>query len=506
MKNINNSKRKLIIVASFLFLVSCSDALNTVPITDEIMGAQDSDALLIKNAVEAEQDMKAVNAIFADEFWQFDYFVAGDAGSDVAYAGADQDTFFQIDEYRMVSTNYVAERDWKHMVEDVNKCNLIINYVNTVPDLDQARKEEMMGEASLFRALCRFTAVQMWGDYPIVNTTVTSVNNANFDVVYPSLYPARKPISDVYASIIADCEVALAKAPTSNSAPASKFRASKGAANAMLAKVYATMPNPDWSKCKQYCDAVIAGGYTLMPTYNHLFDNAHEGNAESIWEVNGGGAGSPINAWCTDVFQGQNWKKFNTPSHAIYDAFKNNGEIATGPSPANPVKRGDVSILKKPTTFADPYWALLSKFPYPNKMRKSDGTQNFYLFRLADILLLKAEALAHTGDLSGALTLVNQVRARVTLPALTAFTDSNDAINKILKERFTELCFEGQRWFDLKREGKALEILAQQTYTPLSGIATPLPYVGNLSQNDLLWPIPQSILDNNPNLTQNPGY
>jgi hypothetical protein len=109
------------------------------------------------------------------------------------------------------------------------------------------------------------------------------------------------------------------------------------------------------------------------------------------------------------------------------------------------------------------------------------------------------------------MTLVNQIRTRVLLPNVAPATSQDDAINKILKERFLELAFEGHRWFDLKREGKSIEILSQQTYlvynpTTQTSVLTPMPYINNLGVNDLIWPVPQSTLDNNPNLTQNPGY
>ncbi len=489
-------KKTLLFSLGVLLFASCSDVLNTVPITDEYTTAQDDpNTQLLKTAADADLAMKSVNAIFGDEYWQFDYFFLGDAGSDVAYAGGDGDDFFQIDEYRLIPTDYVVGRDWGHINEYVKRCNLIINYVEGVSDLSQERKDEMIGEASLFRALSRFQGVQIWGDFPIVNTTITSINNNNFDTVYPSLYPERKPVVEVYASIIADCEVALAKAPASTSAPASKFRASKNAANALLAKAYASMPNPDWNKVNTYCDAVIAGGYTLLPTFDFLFDSKHEGNAESIWEANGDGVGNTINGWGTNVFIGQNWKKFNTPSHTLNNAFTANVDN----------KRKASSIKKQATTFADPYWTSFAQFPYPNKMRSTDGTQNFYIFRLADILLLKAEALAHVNDFTGAIALVNQVRTRVSLPNVAPATSQDDAINKILQERFLELAFEGHRWFDLKREGKSIEILSKQTYTKV-GVEVPLPYAASISKNDLLWPIPQSIIDNNVNLSQNPGY
>ena len=498
MKNLLISRKIVSTVAIALLLTSCSDVLNTEPITDIVAQSQDSGNVL-KDAAEAEAAMNSVYAIFGDEYFQFDYFYLGDGGSDVAYAGADVQEFFQIDEYRINSTNYVVARDWGHLVDFEKRCNKILNFVNTVTDpaLTQTRKDEMIGQASLFRAFTRFQGVQIWGDFPIVNKYISSINAANFDQLYPDLYPSRKPASEVYDAIIADCLVALDKAPASTAAPSSKYIPTKGAANALLAKVYASKPNPDWGKVIQYSDAVINGGYSLLPTFDNLFDNAHEGNAESIWEVNGQGAGTIINSWCTNVFVGNNWKKFNTPSHTFSNALD--------------TKRRASSIKKLPTTFADPYWTTYTQFPNPWKMRATDGTQNFYIFRLADIILLKAEAFAHNGDLAGAMTLVNQIRTRVNLANVTPATSQNDAINIILKERFLELAFEGQRWFDLKREGKSIEILSQQTYPVYNSTTqittdTPMPYVGNLTTNDLVWPSPQTVLDNNPNLFQNPGY
>lgn len=134
-------------------------------------------------------------------------------------------------------------------------------------------------------------------------------------------------------------------------------------------------------------------------------------------------------------------------------------------------------------------------------MRKTDGTQNFYIFRLSDILLLKAEAQAQTGDLAGAAVNVNKIRTRAALSPV-AFATKADAIDKILKERYLELAFEGHRWFDLKRTGKSVEMLSQQK----DGTGKILPYAGNLTAGRLLWPIPQVQRDKNPNLTQNPGY
>jgi hypothetical protein len=119
--------------------------------------------------------------------------------------------------------------------------------------------------------------------------------------------------------------------------------------------------------------------------------------------------------------------------------------------------------------------------------------------RLADIILLKAEALNELGDVDGAAQLVNQIRTRVELPNTNATTKEQMRL-AIEKERRLELAFEGHRWFDLKRTGRAIEVMNNMTGPDGSNFGY------NLTTNGLLWPIPQSELDKNELLTQNPGY
>ena len=376
--------------------------------------------------------------------------------------------------------------DWNDIYNNINTCNIVINYVDQATDLSATRKNEMIGEASLIRALNHFQAVQLWGDCPIAKEAIFSISSANFEAAFNALFPARKPVAEVYAQIIADCQVAIQKAPDASN----KFKANKMAANALLAKVYASMPNPDWAKVIQHCDVVIGGGYTLLPTFDHLFDSAHEGNAESIWEVNGDGWSSPIGAWNTFMFIGTDWKKFNAPSHTLVQAYTNNGDT----------QRLASTVTRENVGWADTYWSSTG-YPFAYKMRDTNGNQNYYIARLGDILLLKAAALASTGNVTGAMALVNQVRDRAGIASISA-SNQSDAINKVLEERLMELAFEGDRWFDLKRMGKAIQVLSQQK----DGNGNVLPFAANINQNRLLWPIPQDKLDANAQLTQNPGY
>lgn len=475
---------KIFTALMLVFLTSCSDYLDTEPITEEATSL--NGGIVIKNADEAEKRMNAVYGTFGSGYWQLDYFLIGDGQSDNAYIGADNPAIFQYESYQMLSTNSQMKGDWNDIYNNINTCNIVINYVDQATDLSATRKNEMIGEATLIRALNHFQAVQLWGDCPIATEAIFSISSANFQEAFNELFPSRKPVAEVYAKIISDCQVAIEKAPDASN----KFKANKMAANALLAKVYATMPNPDWAKVNQYCDAVIGGGYTLLPTFDHLFDNAHEGNTESIWEINGGGWGSPIGAWNTFMFLGTDWKKFNAPSHTLVQAFTNNSDT----------QRVASTITRANVGWADAYWSSTG-YPFGYKMRDTNGNQNFYIARLADILLLKAAALANKGDVAGAMVQVNKVRTRAGIASISA-SNQADAINKILEERLMELAFEGDRWFDLKRMGKAIEVLSQQK----DGNGKILPFATNINQNRLLWPIPQDKLDANALLTQNPGY
>lgn len=460
--------------------VSCNDFLDTEPITEQAISLENP----LKTATDAENRMNTIYAAFGNEYWQLDYAINGDAQTDISYAGADNIQTFQQDEYRIIATNSNVERDWKYLYGFINDCNMILNYVDEIndPALTAARKAEMKSEAAIMRALYYFHAVQLWGDIPLVTKAVIGVNSGNFDEVYSQVYPARKTVQEAYDLIIADLEGAIASAP----AGSEKYRANKNVAYGLLAKANASKPNPDWAKVKQYASNI--SGVSLLPVYDHLFDGLHEANAESIFEADGN-AGS-VWAWGSSMFLGTDWKKFNIPSNDLVKTFSDAGDT----------QRMNSSIKFSPVAWSDKYWPS-TNYPFMYKMRKMDGTQNFYIMRYADILLLQAEAAARTGDYTGAAGYINQVRGRVNMNVVTV-TSETDGIAKVLAERKLELAFEGQRWFDLKRTGTAVAILSQQK----DGNGNVLPYAASINPNRLLWPIPQGQRDNNQNLTQNQGY
>ena len=142
--------------------------------------------------------------------------------------------------------------------------------------------------------------------------------------------------------------------------------------------------------------------------------------------------------------------------------------------------------------------------PYAYKWKQADGynsPDNEILIRLADIILLDAEALNQTGQTAAAIPLINQIRSRVNLPPTTASTQADVAL-AILNERRLELALEGWRWTDLLRFGTQYTINLMNSQVDPSG--NPLNY--NVTADKLLFPIPASEMDLDVNLTQNPGY
>jgi len=477
------------ILALLLGMTSCEDFLDLKPISNysnESLGMteQDTSKTKVYTADEMESLLKGAYSDYKNEYFMLDYFIIGDAQSDNAYAGADNPNMFEVDEFNIFATNQLVNRDWGYLYGMVAKCNTVIENVANASGLSQERENQILGEASFIRAWAYFDIVRLWNHVPLILEDVSSINAENLTEVYPILYPEPKTAEEVYQQIISDLETAL---PAVRTTAPDKGYATTGAVNALLARVYATLK--DWTKVNQYCDAVINGGYSLLPNYDNLWDNSVENSSESIFEINCYDWATGGN-WGTSMFVGTDWKKFCVPTNDLVKAFDSEGDVI----------RKNSSIVFKDVTgkWTDKYWTA-DYYPFVNKYRDLSGAQNFILIRLADILLLKAEALVENGDISEAMALVNQVRARVSLSPKSA-ADAATARLIIEKERRLELAFEGIRWFDLVRTGRAIDVMNNER----DGKNKLLGY--DMVSYKLLWPIPQTEIDKNQKLVQNPGY
>lgn len=491
----NKKQLSFYILAASLALgsASCKKFTDLTPISDA------TSSTAYSTAKEAEAALVGAYDTYQQEYFIWDNVLFSDVISDNHYAGGDNPEIFAIDKLDVTPTNSRLFSNWSQIYNGISKANVVIQKVPGIADqaLDQNnRRQQIIGEALFLRAYNYYQLVNLWGGVPLVLEPVASTSPSETN-------KPRASEAEVYDQIIKDLTEAVAKLPDSyGSAGVDKARATKGAANALLAKAYAQKPAKDYNKVLEHANAVInsPAGYQLLTNYAHLFDGAHYNNAESIMEVQF--TGGPEANWGPQLLlppsvSGDTWRKFVTPSKDLVAAFDSEADSV----------RKKASILFENAPWSDEYWSLQvgGRVPFAYKWKSANGwasTNRQYILRLADIILLKAEALNELGRVDEARTEVNRIRARVSLPPVTATT--KDALRPIiLKERRLELAQEAQRWADLKRYGVAVQVMNNLNEIDLRN-GQRVNY--GATTNDLLLPIPQQEINRNPSLVQNPGY
>lgn len=423
----------------------------------------------------------------------------GDSHSDNAYAGTTGAEVVPFETNSIDGSNTVLQRDWDRYQEDIAQSNVLVSGLKNLIEegkVNATEGRQWQAEGRLFRAIAMFDMARLWGSFPVVTEIAKTITSKNIEEVWPTYFPPRTTPEECYAQIISDLEFAAANAPDFNGADRTVL--SKTVALAMLAKVYAEKPVQDYNKVIEYANLVkLTPGLELEPDYATLWgydeekkDCVKRNTSEGILEVHyttGNGNwetwmyGRQLDDW--DFYF--TWAKWITPSRDLISDFEKEGDEV----------RFNESVVYYECTWSNYYPA--AHYPFMYKCRSS--YQNRYKLRLADIMLLQAEAYAYLGKNSEAATLVNEIRNRVGLAPVDA---SGDMIETVLHERRLELAFEGQRWFDLCRNGK-VEKYMNAVYAKDSGR---LPQKRLFDANSYLLPVPQKALDENVNLEQNPGY
>lgn len=507
MKTMNLSKI-LTIGALLLTVASCSLQYDPISEYSEKTFGQTSSTDSIKYKTRAEmysQYQSLYQKLQDQEHWYLDLVMLCETRSDNAYAGSTGSQVIPVENNAIDGGNSVIARDWDRYLADIAQANTVVENIDKVPDetLTSTERKQWKAEAKIFRSMVWFDMIRLWGNIPVVTKEGTDITADNIEEVYPLYYPKQTAPAEAYAQIIKDLTEAIADAPSNN--PADKTVLSKSVARALLAKVYAEKPAQDYTKVLQYCNEVIADGFMLNTNYSDLYalnaagtDLKYRSTPESILEVNfftGGGN------WVTWMF-GKDlldpeanfaWAKWVTPSRDLIAAFTAEGDNI----------RMNESIVYYSAGWSNYYPS--SHYPFMYKMRSS--VNSMIKFRLADILLLKAEALAHLDgatNLQDAETIVNAIRSRVSLSGIPATAKASKAamLDAILKERRLELAFEAQRWFDLVRYGKVEEVMNNLNQRDSGRI----PQRRAFTENSYLFPIPSTAIDLNTNLVQNPGY
>ena len=437
----------------------------------------------------------------AQENWYLDYLVYTEVHADNAYRGTSGNELSSLEAQSQDGINKNIARDWNAFLNYAVTANRIILNIDGVPDqkLTQAERKQWKAEALIFRAWIWFDMVRLWGDIPLVTEKTPDVTAQNIEEVYPKLFPARNPVEDVYKKIIADLEIAVTDAPAVDAQ--NKFLLTKAVANVLLAKIYAEKSVRDYNKVTDYCQKVQDAGFSLVAEYGDLFyfdknakDVKMRNSSESIFEISYP-PGSTNWVWMmfglneADANSTYDWAKWITPSRDLIAAFQ---------------KENDAVRMNASIQWGQPKWSI--HYPsnnYPFMYKTRSNLTGIIKIRLADILLLKAEAFADLGKLDDAKALVNQVRNRAKLGNLpsSATASKENMKEAVMNERRLELAFEGQRWFDLVRNGKAISVLNTLNQRDAGRIQM-IP----LTEETLLLPVPQEAIDKNPSLIQNKGY
>ena len=236
------------------------------------------------------------------EYYQWDDILLGDVRSDNAYSGGGGDApIMAYDNFNITTGNNRMYANWSQLYIGIGRCNVIISKLNEIKDpaLDKNNlRKEIIGQASFLRAFHYFQLVKTYGGVPI------ELNSNSADPARTNI--AKSTEKEVYDQIDTDLQVALANLPDSYSGDdtVNKVKATKGAANALLAKIWAQRSDRDYAKVLQYCNAVMASsaGYTLLSNYADLFDGAHYLNKESIFEISYLGGNWDVSNWAVQLF------------------------------------------------------------------------------------------------------------------------------------------------------------------------------------------------------------
>ncbi|MDO6769237.1 MULTISPECIES: RagB/SusD family nutrient uptake outer membrane protein [Cellulophaga] len=469
MKINNKNMRVLYFVLILLITASCSEEYLDVDSKEEI-AQEDSEN------VTPEEMVNGVYGMLTEFAYAFSYLGIteiisdnADKGSSSTDTGSDKDV---LDALTFTSSAGSLIEMWDNWYKSINRATNAIEYAEDYGLTDEDYKDRLVGEAEFLRALNYFWLVRSFGAVPL----------QHIDLV------ERQPVADVYDFIEEDLLDAIDKLPLKSEYDSDDLgRVTKGAAQALLAKVY--LYQEDWENAYDMADEVILSAeYSLHSDYAALWRATTENGVESIFEVQARGESIAHGVQQYSQTQGargtDGWGwGYNIPSETLVNAYEAAGDEI----------RMNASIIFEGETLWDGREVFTVENPRYNEKAYSSASagadesdKNIRILRYAEILLIKAEAASYLGE--DAATPLNLVRTRVGLDAI-----SNPTLEQIWEERHLELAMEHDRWFDLIRTGQAQEAMAADGKTFIVG-------------KHELFPIPYNQLVQTPSMEQNPGW
>ncbi|HEY6082206.1 MAG TPA: SusD family outer membrane lipoprotein NanU [Chitinophagaceae bacterium] len=494
-------------------------------------------ALVFISSCTNKLDLAPVSSISNGNFWktpdQFDAFVAGvhtafrnnttvfqylgemradifgtDPGSSSAFTGEATQGVEHL-WLNTLSLDNPGVSNYGNFYFNINQINLLISKLNTTNIVTPANKNYYLGIAYGTRAFYYFQLYKSWGNVIIQTEPTTS-----FDI--SKLAKAASSQDSVMAQVKGDIDKSVNSFGSDYSFRNQKSYWSKAASLMLKAQVYL------WTSYRGggTGDATIAlnalndiqaniPALTLLPNFASVFAYNNQGNNEIIMAIHNqlnestlpfSGTFFPQTSLIVNFYDSINNRQFNVTTDNWNGLLRAPVKIAAFRRFNDNDSRKWASITAAYSKAGGNYqiagcWA--SKFQGQQNAGSRTYTNDYPIYRYADLLLLKAEAEVALGtDPSKE---INQVRARAYgtnyKPAVQGYPNQpGDANPKeaILQERYFEFIFEGKRWYDLRRMGdnyvyEYTNILPAQSYM-------------------LLWPVDRNTLTNNPDLQQTPGY
>ena len=419
------------------------------------------------------------------------FWIFGDVrGDDSEIQIVKIDAWSTSDSFIMFSDASILADSWRNYYRIINRMNTVLVKIEEADAKVVVNKKRHIAEAKFLRALAYFDLVRLFGDVPMVTKPVST------DDAYTL---KREKVNVIYDEVIIKDLLAADDGLLQKYTGADVGRATKGAAKSLLGRVYLT--RKDFTNAEARLKEVTTLGYSLLSNYNDLFDySKNEHHSEYIFDIE----------YDENKSSGSNFTNTFMPNSGVMAAnfgVQSRGLDANSPS-AELISlfvagdtRKDITVgvtggfINKSGVFVP--LPLQTSQTYTKKYLASepalnDSKANWKLIRYADVLLMYAEALNENGKLDVALQTLNQVRTRAGLKAHAGLT-KDDLREKIYLERRLELSFEGHRWFDLVRTGRAYETMKSKNMQPyMTLFAIPLGQI--------------QIINDQSVFPQNPGY
>ncbi|MBD5176544.1 MAG: RagB/SusD family nutrient uptake outer membrane protein [Bacteroidales bacterium] len=494
-----------------------------------------------------EACIQTINGCYAPLAWDYgttyfpEYYI-GDIVSDDAVKGgqnlADGNDLYDLENFKTNANNAILLNYYRAKFDGIARCNLALREVGAYePDetLSEGRHDALMGEAHFLRALYYFQLVRVFGGVPKIDFVVDSATEWK---------QPRATAEDIYELIVSDLEKAESLLPDKNSsvyASEDLGRATRGAAQALLCKVYLYQHeyNEAYEWGKKFVDTQYkAGVYALTPHFYDIFTLAGENGPDSVFEIqyvedpmsDYGGFGFTRGTFgqiltrprLSSLGSNSGWG-FDHPTQNLYDEFESGDirrEVAIGVPAEGERDEAEVNYLGVNYYYNRKVSWQDENGTFPTLAHASRGPLNYPLIRTSDALLLFAEAALESGKSNAeAKWALEEVRRRARqdagqagvlpeFPNYRGYSDNTESLRQAIRhERRVELAMEGHRWFDLVRWGIAAQVMDPSTGSYGSTEAAPIrqEMAAFITGKHELFPLPSEEIQLNP-MPQNPGY